>query len=693
MNSFLLACRVKHERYAPKRHAFEYPVHTCLFDLADLPKLDGRLRFFGYNRFRVASLLDRDYLTEGQDPIRSKFTALMADNGLQVDDRDTIYMVTSPRFLNHVFNPVCFYWVFRDDQLRGCVAEVNNTFGEKHVYPLPGQGESGSFPALYHADKTFHVSPFFDRKGEYEFHFSDVREQLTVTVKLFREGKKDFEATLFEESERVPLTDKALLKTTLSSPFAAHLTTPRILWEAARIHLGKKIGYNPKPAPMSRMTIRRSKQAGAGPGIARKLALRHLGRMPNGKMTLQLPDKSLHEFGKSGEGGGARIQIHSPDFFSRVLWHGDIGLGETYSEGLWDTPDLVNVILFFLENRKPQGRHSNVLGKIPYRANGFLQKARHKLAPRNDEAGSKRNIAAHYDLSNDLFSRFLDPSMTYSSALFLDPCDGSESLIEAQARKNRVLADKIDIGPDDHVLEIGCGWGGFARQTALERGCRITGVTVSEEQLEYARQKIREAGLEGLVDIQLRDYRRIREKFDKVVSIEMLEAVGHEFHAEFFRCMDRLLKPGGLAAVQTITIQDPHYDRYRWSFDWIRKHIFPGGLLPSLTRICEVTARETSLVVQNVDAIGLHYANTLRRWREEFNANWDDISCLGFDEYFKRTWNYYLAVCEAGFTYGHINNLQIVFSRAEPNSAHKCCCGNMKDRQKRGSLESGHSSD
>lgn len=672
MNSFLLSCRVQHERYSPTHHAFEYPVNTFLLDLDDLAELDDAYRLFGYNRFRLTSLFDMDYLTKEEGSIRTKFMALMQKNGLEIEAQDKVFLVTSPRLLNYVFNPVSFYWVYREDQHIGCVAEVNNTFGEKHVYPLPGSGEGESFPAMYHANKTFHVSPFFDRQGEYEFSFSDIREQMAVSVTLFREGTKTFEASLTEEKERTPISDASLLRTVLTRPFTSHLTFPRILWEAGKIHYGKKIGYNPKPDPISTMTIRHNTRSRFRDRIAKKILQKYLSSMSNGKLKIQLPDNKQLEFSGSNDGANATIQVHSESFFDQLLWHNDIGLGETYSKGVWDTPDLTEVIHFFLGNRGDISNR-NFLHNLSDRAIGTFQRAVHQIAPQNDEAGSRQNIAAHYDLSNELFSQFLDSTMMYSSAIFSDPCDGEEDLTIAQKRKNRLLAEKIDISENDHVLEIGCGWGGFAEQVASETGCRVTAVTVSEEQYKFARERISEAGLEDNVEIRLQDYRKITEKFDKIVSIEMLEAVGHDFHTEYFRCIDRLLKPAGLAAIQTITIQDPLYNQYRWSMDWIRKHIFPGGLLPSLTRICEVTSRETSLIIQNVDAIGLHYANTLRRWRDRFNENWDKIHPLGFDDYFRRTWNYYLASCEAAFAYGHINNLQIVFSRANPLSTQRCC--------------------
>lgn len=669
MNGSILTCKVAHDRHSPARHTFSYPIYSYLFDVDRLDELGASLRLFGYNRVRLASIHDRDYLEQGEGSIRRKLTRLLDNTAMALDGRDTILLATSAKFLNYVFNPVSFYWVYRDSGLLGCVAEVNNTFGEKHVYPLPGQGETGAFPAQFHADKAFHVSPFYDRSGVYAFSFSDVREHLAVSVTLNRDGETAFEASLEETAPRRPMTDGELLRLAFTRPFTAHLTMPRILAQAARIHYGKKIAYNPKPSPMNHMTIRTATRLTATQSLARTLIHAKLRTMTRGTLTLSGPGNMRQDFG-SQPGASARIEIRDADFFPRVLLNGDIGLGEGYSEGLWDSPDLGQVFRFFLDNQSI-GRAS-FPQRMLHRLGGLIQRFRHQAAPPNTQDGTKKNIAAHYDLSNSLFQSFLDPTMTYSSAVFEDLCEDAD-LEQAQRRKNRLLADKARITADDHVLEVGCGWGGFAVQTARERGCRVTGVTVSEQQYAYARERVRRAGLEHLVDIRLQDYRRLTETFDKIVSIEMIEAVGHSFHAQFFKSLDRLLAPCGLIAMQAITIQDGHYDHYRQGMDWIRKHIFPGGALPSLARICEVTARETSLLVQRVESLGMHYARTLRLWRERFLDQWPSIEQLGFDTTFKRTWEYYLTICEAGFLSGHINNAQIVLTRAEHEACQQAC--------------------
>lgn len=671
MSSFLITCRVRHERFLPKHHSFSYPLYTFLLNIDELEELNRSQKFFGYNTLRLTSFYDKDYLQSGSEPIREKLTTLLHAQHVRLEETDTIYLITSARFVNYSFNPVSFYWIFREESLLGCVAEVNNTFGEKHIYPLTGSQmdntspslsqSAPSFPAYYQMPKQFHVSPFMDLKGDYHFSIEDVRKKLNVTVELFKEEQKTFEANLKEES-RVPLTDAALLKTTFTKPFTTHLTVPRILWEAGKIHYGKGITFHSKPEPASHMTIRHNHPKSLLNRLEEKVILTGLNRMQHGKLEVAMPDGSKKYFG-NGENPSATLTVNRPSLFRTVMQKGEIGLGEGYSNNQWDSPDPVEVIRFFLENRKIHTRTHNAITNLFAALSGNVMRLLHLKAPKNDQAGSKANIAAHYDLSNELFSQFLDPTMTYSSGVFIDPTDMTENLEEAQLRKNRQLADRAQITADDHVLEIGCGWGGFAEQIAKERGCKITGVTLSKEQYAYAIERIKKAGLTHLVDIQLRDYRTLTNEFDKIVSIEMLEAVGHRFHQEYFKKLERLLAPSGLIALQTITIQDAHYNHYRWGVDWIRKYIFPGGELPSLARICEVTSDNTTLCVQQVEALGLHYANTLHQWRKRFEKNWSEIAKHGFDDYFRRTWIYYLASCEAAFLEGYINDLHIVLSR------------------------------
>ena len=319
----------------------------------------------------------------------------------------------------------------------------------------------------------------------------------------------------------------------------------------------------------------------------------------------------------------------------------DIGLGESFMFDEWDTDDIPSVLGFFIRNRQAfkdgdfkEGLLAKVLEKLR-----FLSRA-------NTLTGSRRNIRRHYDLSNAFFQTFLDDSMAYSCARFNHP---EERLESAQQNKYRTLIDKLRLHAGDHLLEIGCGWGGFAIEAVRRSGCRVTGITISRDQYHLARERVRQAGLQDRIHILFRDYRKMKGRFDKIVSIEMLEAVGHAYYGTFFRQVDRLLGTDGIAVIQTITIPDQRYDTYRKTHDWIQKHIFPGGLLPSLTVLTRAMTRHSSLMVDHAENIGNHYATTLARWHHRFKANRDQVTQLGFDRIFQRKWSYYLGSCEAGF--------------------------------------------
>jgi cyclopropane-fatty-acyl-phospholipid synthase len=394
--------------------------------------------------------------------------------------------------------------------------------------------------------------------------------------------------------------------------------------------------------------------------LAASIVLRRLSRIRTGRLTALLPDGTVHGFGVPGATPAAEVTVHDWRFFGRLLRGGDIGGGEAYVDGDWSTPDPVAVARLFIAN-EAQLAPSGLLGGI-----GRVRDRLLHLTRSNRRGQARRNIHAHYDLSNAFYSLFLDRSLTYSAAVFEHP-DGS--LFHAQRLKYRMIANKVGLRPGDHVLEIGCGWGGFAEYAAGELGCRVTGITLSSEQARYARHRMRLLGLEEQVEILEVDYRDVRGAFDAVVSIEMLEAVGHRYLNGYFAACDRLLRPGGRLAVQVITIPDQEYDRYRREMDWIRKYIFPGGHLPSLGAIQHSIARATSFTVEHLEDIGIHYATTLRRWRARFWRRIDDVRGLGFDDRFIRTWDFYLASCEAAFADRKLGNLQLVLSRTgEPDA-------------------------
>ena len=281
---------------------------------------------------------------------------------------------------------------------------------------------------------------------------------------------------------------------------------------------------------------------------------------------------------------------------------------------------------------------------------------------RNSRLGSRRNIGRHYDLSNEMFALFLDPTMTYSSAVFADE---NATLEEASLSKYELICQKLHLRAEDHVVEIGCGWGGFAEYAAYNYGCRVTGITISSEQLDFAQQRIARAGLEKRVELRLCDYRDMDGTFDKLVSIEMIEAVGHEYLATFFRKCDALLRPDGEMLLQAITIPDDRYDFYRRSVDFIQKYIFPGGCLPCLGGISNIVARETDMRIVHLEDFAGSYAQTLLHWRENFLASRVELHQLGFDETFQRTWDYYFCYCIAGFLERQIGLAHVLLKRPE----------------------------
>jgi cyclopropane-fatty-acyl-phospholipid synthase len=385
-----------------------------------------------------------------------------------------------------------------------------------------------------------------------------------------------------------------------------------------------------------------------------RLALKRLDRLRDGSLIVNLPDGTSRRYG-AREAPHGELTVHRWRFFARLVRGADIGAGESYVDGDWSSPDLVALTRLFLANE-------DVLA--PPGLIGLMGRMRDRLlhaSRSNSRARARRNIHAHYDLSNEFYSLFLDPSMTYSAALFRSDGMGLEA---GQQAKYERLARWAGLRRGDHVLEIGCGWGGFSEYAAGELGCRVTAITLSEKQASFARSRLREHGLADRVDVRLVDYRDITGTFDAVVSIEMLEAVGHRYLDIFFEVCERVVRPGGAIALQTITIPDQFYDRYRRGSDWIRKYIFPGGHLPSLGAIQSSLARRTGFVIDRLDNIGDSYATTLRRWRRRFWMKVDAVRELGFDDRFVRLWDFYLATCEAAFLEHQIGDLQLQLSRA-----------------------------
>ncbi len=409
---------------------------------------------------------------------------------------------------------------------------------------------------------------------------------------------------------------------------------------------------------MSPLTLTKFK-----PSFYENTVLTALNKMNKGFLNLTLPSGENFQIGNPKSNTCANIEVKSVDFFKYLILYGNIGFGEAYVKGFWETDNITNIIKWVILNidnaPSVSGSKAKTLGLNIFK---WFNRIYHNNRS-NSITGSKKNIAEHYDLNNDFFATFLDQSMTYSAAYFKSP---DLTLAEAQDAKYRRLCEQLRLKETDHVLEIGSGWGANAIFMAQNYGCRVTSVTISKEQQRLAQERVAAAGLTHKVDIIIRDYRNIEGQFDKIVSVEMLEAVGHNYLEIYFAKCAEVLKPNGILAFQVITSPDSRYQSLRRGVDWIQKHIFPGSLLPSVAIINKAINNTSDLTMVDLKDLGLDYAKTLKLWFEEFNHKLNEVKELGFDEQFIRKWNYYLNYCEAAFEMRNINVMQMVYAR--PNT-------------------------
>ncbi|WP_028913958.1 SAM-dependent methyltransferase [Pseudorhodobacter ferrugineus] len=373
----------------------------------------------------------------------------------------------------------------------------------------------------------------------------------------------------------------------------------------------------------------------------------------HGRLDLVLDDGRRFRAEGAADGPHAVLEVHNKDLFARLIREGDIGFSDAYLEGWWSSPDLQAFMdLVHADNDEIyDGFYGMALVRM-------YERLRHVLRP-NSKRGSRKNIAYHYDLGNDFYGLWLDETMTYSSALFTT---GAESLSEAQVQKYASMVDQMGVAAGDHVLEIGCGWGGFAEYAAGVRGLQVTGLTISQAQYDYAVARMERAGLSDRVTIKLQDYRDETGLYDGVASIEMFEAVGEKYWPVYFNSLRERLKPGRHATLQIITLQEKRFEVYRKGVDFIQKHIFPGGMLPSPS-VLRAEVSKAGLNIKGSVEFGKSYSDTLRRWHEVFNARWPEVAHLGFDDRFRRMWNYYLTSCAGAFQGGNCDVTQITVTR------------------------------
>lgn len=390
--------------------------------------------------------------------------------------------------------------------------------------------------------------------------------------------------------------------------------------------------------------------------VLRRLLIEVLAQARSGHFLLREKGRVIAEVGDRDDALQAEVDIIDTRCYIKALLGGNTGAGEAFVNGWWTSPDITQVTRFFARNLEMMDHWSRRFGWLLKPVSLIRM-----LARANTRKQAKKNILAHYDLGNDLYRTFLDPRMQYSSAVYHS---GDDSLEQAQINKLTRLCDKLELGPEDHLLEVGTGWGGLALFAARNYGCKVTTTTISDAQLAYARDLVQREGLADRIELLDQDYRLLEGQYDKIVSVEMIEAVGQKYLPGFFAKLNSLLKPGGKLMLQAITIADQRFQDYARSEDFIQKHIFPGGFLPSMTMMSTIMAKKTDLIIRDVFDIGLDYAQTLAAWKDNFLDNIATVKDLGYDEQFRNLWLYYLGYCEGGFRERRISAVQLLATKA-----------------------------
>lgn len=613
---------VRHAREEALSHRFAHRAHLWLVDVDALPD-HGVLA-----RFDVA-----DHLGDPQKSLRENVVHFVASQ--EGDDMavgiERIVMLAAARVAGYVFDPLSVFWCFAaDGRLRCVVAEVHNTYGERHAYVLRPDAQGRA-----ETDKEFYVSPFFDVSGRYTMTFALTNESVDVSVELYRGSSEHAAFRASFAGTAVPATRRALLRTSLAQPLMPQRVTALIRWHGIGLWL-RRLPIVPRPRH----------QAPEGVEPPARPAWDAIGSPPRRPFGRRVAASLVSYACRAAHVPQDALKL-SPSVYDRLAAHPKIGLADGWIVGEWDVRegyDLADILTLFA------ARLERTLPPWAWRLRRLTDTALPSHA-RNDRRGSRANIEAHYDLSNDLFAHFLDETMTYSSGLY----EGREfSLQQAQERKLDAVLDLAEVGVGTRLLEIGTGWGSLALRAA-QRGAEVVSVTLSEEQREHALGVVREAGMAGRVDVRLQDYRDVEGSFDSIVSIEMVEAVGEEFWPDYLRAVEARLAPEGIAAIQAITMSHERMLATRHSHGWIQRYIFPGGLIPSVEALADVARRETDLELTRARAFGADYAKTLREWRRRFLDAWPTIRELGFTNNFRRMWELYLAYSEAGFASGYLD--------------------------------------
>ena len=579
--------------------------------------------------------------------------------------RGPIRLLTQLRHFGVYFSPINVFYCFdQSETLTAMVAEVSNTpWNERHCYVLWEGNRLKQSATRYSHPKEFHVSPFMGMDSQYQWRIQPPSESLHLSLGCDRNEDRIFQAHL--HLNRVPLTSGQVLRTMLRRPISAVHMLGAIYYQAFKLWMKKCQFLSPPPSLSGEQFANGSNSRGAGGHVTagrrslvtaalQKSVFAKLDRIKDGAITI-IDGSTNQSFGDPAADLHAVIRVHDGRFYRSIVFGGSVAAGESYRDGWWSCDNLVALIRIFARNMQTSSNLAGAWNSLI----DISRKVAHRVN-RNTRAGSRRNIAAHYDLSNEFYSLFLDETMTYSSGVFATP---TSSLAEASIEKYDRICRKLNLRPADEILEIGTGWGGFAEHAALNYGCRVTTTTISGQQHEYARTRFRNRGIDDRVTLLQTDYRDLSGQYDKLVSIEMIEAVGHEFFDTFFRKCSSLLRPNGLFALQAITIPEQRYDQYCRSVDFIQKHIFPGGCLPSLGAMARSVGRVTDLQFAHVEDFCRHYARTLACWRDRFHSNMNQIRDLGISESFLRLWEFYFCYCEGAFREKQIGVSQLLLQK------------------------------